>query len=82
MSNRVDLLVHISELYYQQELSQQEISQIMGISRPTVSRLLDEAKETGVVEVIIHSPIVKHPKLSYALRTEFGLRDADRKSVV
>ena len=66
MSNRVDLLVHISELYYQQELSQQEISQIMGISRPTVSRLLDEAKETGVVEVIIHSPIVKHPKLSYA----------------
>ena len=41
MSNRVDLLVHISELYYQQELSQQEISQIMGISRPTVSRLLD-----------------------------------------
>lgn len=76
MSNRVDLLVHISELYYQQELSQQEISQIMGISRPTVSRLLDEAKETGVVEVIIHSPIVKHPKLSYALRTEFGLRDA------
>ena len=76
MSNRVDLLVHISELYYQQELSQQEISQIMGISRPTVSRQLDEAKETGVVEVIIHSPIVKHPKLSYALRTEFGLRDA------
>ena len=72
MSNRVDLLVHISELYYQQELSQQEISQIMGISRPTVSRLLDEAKETGVVEVIIHSPIVKHPKLCAA----HGVRSA------
>lgn len=76
MDNRVDLLVHVSELYYQQKLSQQEISQIMGISRPTVSRLLDEAKETGVVEVIVHSPVVKHPKLSYTLRTEFGLRDA------
>ncbi len=76
MDNRVDLLVRIAELYYQQGLSQQEISRIMNISRPTISRLLDEAKQVGVVEIIVHSPITKHPKLSYALRTVFGLRDA------
>ena len=76
MDNRIDLLVRIAELYYQQGLSQQEISKMMGISRPTISRLLDEAKETGVVEIIVHSPITKHPQLSYALRTAFGLRDA------
>ena len=46
MSSRTDLLVRISELYYQQNLSQQDISKITGISRPTISRLLDEAKET------------------------------------
>ena len=76
MDNRTALLVRVAELYYEQDLSQQEISKIMGISRPTISRLLDEAKETGVVEIVVHSPIVKHPQLSYALRTAFNLRDA------
>ena len=66
MSSRTDLLVRISELYYQQNLSQQDISKITGISRPTISRLLDEAKETGVVEIIVHSPINKNPQLSHA----------------
>lgn len=76
MENRTELLVHVSELYYQQGLSQQEISHIMNLSRPTISRLLDEAREAGVVEIIVHSPIVKHAQLSNALRTGFGLRDA------
>lgn len=76
MDNRSELLVRVSELYYQQGLNQQEISKIMNLSRPTISRLLDEAKETGVVEIIVHSPIAKNPDLSYALRTKFGLRDA------
>lgn len=76
MDNRTDLLVRVSELYYQQGLNQQDISKIMNLSRPTISRLLDEAKETGVVEIIVHSPIAKNPELSYALRTTFGLRDA------
>ena len=31
MSSRTDLLVRISELYYQQNLSQQDISKITGI---------------------------------------------------
>lgn len=75
MDNRSQLLVHVSELYYQQGLNQQEISKIMNLSRPTISRLLDEAKATGIVEIIVHSPIEKNPKLSYVLRTAFGLRD-------
>lgn len=76
MDNRSQLLVHVSELYYQQGLNQQEISKIMDLSRPTISRLLDEAKAAGIVEIIVHSPIEKNPKLSYALRSAFGLRDA------
>lgn len=76
MSNRTELLVRISELYYQQQLSQQEISKITNISRPTISRLLEEAKDSGIVEIIVHSPIVKHAQLSNALRTQFQLRDA------
>ncbi|MGE4548753.1 MAG: sugar-binding transcriptional regulator [Intestinibacillus sp.] len=76
MDTREDLLVRVAELYYQQGLSQQEVGQITNLSRPTVSRLLDEARETGVVEIIVHSPVLKNPQLSYAIRTTFGLRDA------
>ncbi len=63
------------ELYYQQNLSQQDISKITGISRPTISRLLDE-EETGVVEIIVHSPINKIRSFPHLVRTTFGLRDA------
>nr|WP_319489867.1 sugar-binding domain-containing protein [uncultured Caproiciproducens sp.] len=76
MDARIDLLVYIAELYYQQGLSQQRISKMTNMSRPTISRLLNEAKETGVVEIVVHSPILKNPQLSYAIRTTFGLRDA------
>lgn len=76
MDTRVDLLVRVAELYYEQGLSQQEIGKIMGLSRPTISRLLDEAKATGVVEIIVHSPVLKNAELSYRVRTAFDLRDA------
>lgn len=76
MENHNDLLVHISQLYYQQNLSQNEIAKIIGISRPTVSRLLDEARQTGVVEIIVHDPIRKNPDLSIEVRKKFDLREA------
>ncbi len=75
MENHNDLLVHISQLYYQQGLSQNEIAKIIGISRPTVSRLLVEAKENGVVEIIVHDPIRKNSDLSIELRQRFNLRE-------
>lgn len=76
MEDRAELLVRAAELYYEEGLNQNAIADILNTSRPTVSRLLDKAKETGVVEIIVHSPIRKDPKLSYALRTKYNLRDA------
>lgn len=76
MENHNDLLVHISQLYYQQNLSQNEIAKIVGISRPTISRLLDEARQTGVVEIIVHDPVRKNSDLSIDIRKKFNLREA------
>lgn len=71
-----DLLIRVAELYYQQGLSQKEIADIIEMSRPSVSRLLDEAKESGIVEIIIHSAVRKNPQLSNQLREALGLREA------
>lgn len=76
MEDKTDLLVRVAELYYEQELNQSEVGKILQLSRPTVSRLLEEAKETGVVEIIVHSPIRKNPALSRELRNTFHLREA------
>ena len=57
MNNHESLLVHVAQLYYQQNLNQSEISKIIGLSRPTVSRMLEEAREVGIVEIIVHDPV-------------------------
>ena len=76
MQSRESRLVHVSELYYEQGMSQQQIAALLGLSRPTVSRLLEEARRCGVVEIVVHTPLRKHPELSTRLREALGLRDA------
>lgn len=76
MSKNDNLLAYVAELYYERGLSQKEIGAIIGVSRPTVSRLIEEAKEQGIVKIIIETPIKKNAKLSNKLRKAFNLRDA------
>ena len=73
MAERTDLLVRVAELYYEQGLNQNEVAKLLNTSRPTVSRLLDEAKDAGVVEIVVHSPIRKDPQLSFTLRNTIGI---------
>ncbi len=49
----IRLMVKCCILYYEEDLGQQEIARLLGISRPTISRLLKEAKESGIVKVEI-----------------------------
>lgn len=76
MTSKKSLLVRVSELYYYQKLSQNEIGKILDISRPTVSRLLEEAKSEGIVEIRIKNNIEKNIDLSNQLRKKYNLRDA------
>ena len=49
----VRLMIKVCDLYYNRQISQQKIAQELGLSRPTVSRLLSSAKEQGVVTITI-----------------------------
>lgn len=50
------LVYQAARLYYLEDATQAEIAQRIGTSRATVSRLLSEARETGVVQVRVHDP--------------------------
>ena len=53
---QADLLARVASLYYEDNLTQAEISRHVHTSRSTVSRLLRQARDSGIVEITIHYP--------------------------
>lgn len=49
-------LVRVSELYYKQNLTQEEIGKAVGRSRADVNRMLKKAEEEGVVTIVVADP--------------------------
>lgn len=50
------LMHRAARLYYLDELNQAEIAERLSVSRPTVSRLLSEARRIGLVRITVHDP--------------------------
>ncbi len=63
-------------MYYEQDMTQTAIAEALGLSRVKVYRLLKEAKESRVVQILIDWPIQRDKPLEEALRQAFGLKDA------
>jgi len=68
------VLVEAAKLYYEHQLSQMEISKKLGVSRPTVSRLLQQARNTGIVKIEITDPSEVGTQLESALVDKFNLK--------
>ncbi len=67
-------LAQVATKYYEQNKTQQEVAEEMGLTRSAVSRLLTEAREKGIVEIIVHDPRRTSPQLERALRERFPLK--------
>jgi DNA-binding transcriptional regulator LsrR (DeoR family) len=70
------LLARVASMYYDEDKSQDAIGKELGLSRVKIYRLLKEAKEQGVVRVIISHPIQRNAELERLLIDKFGLKDA------
>ncbi len=75
-NQRREYLARIASLYYDHNKTQQEIADEVGVTRSAVSRLLTEAREKGLVEIIVHYPWRNSPELEQALITTFHLKGA------
>jgi len=69
-------MVRAAELYYEQRMDQSEIAKVLNCSRSTVSRLLADAIETGIVQIYIKRPVEKYPSLAEKMKHLFGLKEA------
>ncbi|MDF1520307.1 MAG: sugar-binding transcriptional regulator [Brevefilum sp.] len=73
---RVKLLANIAEMYFREGKNQSEIAAVVGMTRSNVSRLLKEARESGVVQIHINHPINENQTLAQQLIERFNLIDA------
>lgn len=69
-------LLEVARMYHVEKLSQQEISDQLGLSRAKVSRVLSEAEEQGIIQVTIVDPTRDTAELAQRLIERFGLKDA------
>jgi DNA-binding transcriptional regulator LsrR (DeoR family) len=72
----VDTLVQASRLYYELGETQERIADVLGVTRPQVSRLLKEARAEGIVEIRVIDANRPSTDLANELRDRFGLRFA------
>ncbi|MBK1783948.1 sugar-binding transcriptional regulator [Prauserella cavernicola] len=60
------LMHQAAQLYYLDELGQARIAERLSVSRPTVSRLLADARRLGIVRITVHDPgavaVAAHPE--------------------
>lgn len=71
-----NLLIKVSELYYNQSLNQQQIADKLNISRVKVSRLLTEAKNRGIVHIEIKYPKDNCIDIEKGLEEKYYLEEA------
>lgn len=70
---RVELLLQVARLYHLEQRTQSEIARAVGYSRPTVSRLLAEARRRHVVSVVVSHPLEQVLTAERQLAKRFGL---------
>lgn len=73
---RQQLLAEISEMYYKEGLSQEQVAIKTGYSRSNISRLLKEGIETGVVTILIKHPLKLAKEIQAFFLKEFDLKVA------
>jgi lsr operon transcriptional repressor len=70
------LCARVARLYYESEMTQEQIGEFLGLSRMKVNRLLRLATTAGVVHIRIVGPEEPHADLEHRLQLTFRLRDA------
>ena len=72
-SERTQEALRAAHLYYMQDLTMEAIAHELQTSRSSVSRLLKSARETGLVDIQIKSPLDQATRSAAALHDRFGV---------
>jgi deoxyribonucleoside regulator len=69
-----ELMLRAAELYHYERLTQSAVAEQLGTTRWTVGRLLDDARNSGLVKVVIDHPRARRHDLELQLQQAYGLK--------
>jgi DNA-binding transcriptional regulator LsrR (DeoR family) len=75
-TERHRLLYRIAQAYYEDGLTQNQIAERFGLSRPKVSRLLQKGRDIGIITIILAPPPHALANLELALEQKYDLKEA------
>ena len=75
-ADEVRLVVRVARMYYEWDIKQSAIAKQLGLSQPTVSRLLQQARSEGVIRISVNVPQGVYTELEEQLVKQYRLRDA------
>ncbi|MDD3184726.1 MAG: sugar-binding domain-containing protein [Anaerostipes sp.] len=70
------LIYKVCSLYYEDAMNQQEICNYLGISRASVSRMLQRGRELGIVNIEVVNPVrFSYGELEKTIERAYGLKE-------
>lgn len=72
---RAELLLAVAQAYYEAGRTQEEIGREQHLTRWKVGRLLEEAREEGIVQIKVVHPQARRADLELELATRFGIQE-------
>lgn len=75
-TTKISQILRISKMYYELNMGQVEIAEKEGISKSSVSRLLKNAMDIGLIEVRVKESVLSYSELEKELTEKFPLRRA------
>ncbi len=76
-SERLRKILEVAKMYYIENFTQNEIAKELNMSRPSISKMLNEAKESGIVTININSPFSDNEVLLEKIITKYGLKGGE-----
>ena len=76
MDYEESLMIKAAWYYYFEDMTQQHVAELMGISRMRVIKLLEKSRQTGIIQFRLRKDGESRMQLERRLMSEFGLKDA------
>ena len=70
---KIQRMIEVARLYYEENCSQKEIAERLGISRPLVSVILNDAKDAGIVSFVIKDISITKEQIIDKLKKSYGV---------
>ena len=71
-----DAVIWATWLYYEEQLTQNDIAKQLGVSRATIVNYLQEARKRGIVRILMNAEVATQTAIARGLAAKYGLAQA------